>query len=315
MDNTWHLDALTDAEDLFDSMSSFKFIMSLVIAQKALGYTKSATVLLQDRAIDIVIKGYHEVHLLKATVQHVRKNINEYHSGWFAKAESLAAKVGATQSFPRTSGRQTLRENPPANNAEEYYRRTLSVPLYDHLRHELDIRFDKKRSHSIVKGFVIVPELLLKCVKENRKGAWKKEFKEFPSSYKTNLPPFCDIDTEMDIWEMYWSTKHVGVIPARIATTLMIANERKVTFPAIYRCLCILATVPVTTCECERCISALRRQRTYLRSTLGQDRLNGLSVMLIRDMEIGFEKVTTRFADMHPRRMTQANILDTDILK
>ena len=314
VDNTWHSDALTDAEGLFDSISSFKFIVSLVIAQKALGYTRSATVLLQDRAIDIV-KGYHEVDLLKATIQHVRKNINEYHSAWFAKAESLASKVGATPSFPRTSGRQTLRENPPANNAEEYYRRALSIPLYDHLLQELDIRFDRS-SHSIVKGFVIVPELLLKCVKENGKGAWKKDFKEFANSYKTDLPPFYDIDIEMDIWEMYWSTKHVGVIPARIATTLKTAYERKVTFPAIYRCLCILATIPVTTCECERCISALRRQKTYLRSTLGQDRLNGLAAMLIhRDMEIDFEKVITRFANMHPRRMTLANVLDTDVSK
>ena len=72
-----YVDALTDAEGLFDSISSFKFIMSLVIAQKALGYTRSATVLLQDRAIDIV-KGYHEVDLLKATIQHERKNIDEY---------------------------------------------------------------------------------------------------------------------------------------------------------------------------------------------------------------------------------------------
>ena len=32
VDNTWHSDALTDAEGRFDSISSFKFIVSLVIA-------------------------------------------------------------------------------------------------------------------------------------------------------------------------------------------------------------------------------------------------------------------------------------------
>jgi len=32
----------------------------------------------------------------------------------------------------------------------------------------------------------------------------------------------------------------------------------------------ILAVTPVTTCTCERSISALRRLKTYLRSTMGQ---------------------------------------------
>ena len=96
---------------------------------------------------------------------------------------------------------------------------------------------------------------------------------------------------------MYWSTKHLGVIPDRIAATLMTAYERKVTFPAIYRCLCILATISVTTCECERCIFALRQQKTYLCSTLGQDHLNGLAAMLIHcDNEIDFAEVITHFA-------------------
>ena len=71
VDNTWHSDALTDTEGFLDSISSFK---SLVIAQKALGYTRSATVLLQDRAIDIV-KGYHEVDLSKTIIQDVQRNI------------------------------------------------------------------------------------------------------------------------------------------------------------------------------------------------------------------------------------------------
>ena len=38
-------------------------------------------------------------------------------------------------------------------------------------------------------------------------------------------------------------------------------------------------------------------------------------MLIHRDMEIDFEKVITRFANMHPRRMTLANILDTDISK
>ena len=42
--------------------------------------------------------------------------------------------------------------------------------------------------------------------------------------------------------------------------------------PTIAMLLQLLATWPVTTCSCERSISALRRLKTYLRSTMQQER-------------------------------------------
>lgn len=41
----------------------------------------------------------------------------------------------------------------------------------------------------------------------------------------------------------------------------------------------IILTVPSSTCTCERCFSALRRLKTYLRSTLLAERLNHLSIL------------------------------------
>ncbi len=40
----------------------------------------------------------------------------------------------------------------------------------------------------------------------------------------------------------------------------------------------ILLVVPVSSCEAERSFSALRRLKTWLRATMGQDRLNSLLV-------------------------------------
>ena len=41
----------------------------------------------------------------------------------------------------------------------------------------------------------------------------------------------------------------------------------------------ILATTPATSCSAERSFSALRRMKTYLRSTMGQTRLNSLAIL------------------------------------
>lgn len=51
----------------------------------------------------------------------------------------------------------------------------------------------------------------------------------------------------------------------------------------------ILGTIPVTSCECERAVSSLRRLKTYLRSTMTENRLTGLAMMHIhyqRDIDL-----------------------------
>ena len=57
------------------------------------------------------------------------------------------------------------------------------------------------------------------------------------------------------------------------------------TFPAIYQLLKALATIRITTCQRERCISRLRIIKTYMISTMTEERLNGLALLSIhRDM-------------------------------
>ena len=53
------------------------------------------------------------------------------------------------------------------------------------------------------------------------------------------------------------------------------------TFSNIKVCLCILDTLPVTSRTCERSFSAMKRLKTYTRSTMVSERLNGIALMHI----------------------------------
>lgn len=56
-------------------------------------------------------------------------------------------------------------------------------------------------------------------------------------------------------------------------------------------------------CECERSFSALRRLKEYTRSTMTNDRLNGLALMYIhQDIVPDTENVIDRFA-LNNRRL------------
>jgi hypothetical protein len=51
--------------------------------------------------------------------------------------------------------------------------------------------------------------------------------------------------------------------------------------PIFYELSTILATTPATSCSAERAFSGLRRIKTYLRSTMRQDRLKSIAVINI----------------------------------
>ena len=113
------------------------------------------------------------------------------------------------------------------------------------------------------------------------------------------------------MWETYWREEYKGSIPSSIAETLKKTFPMRASFPNIYATPRLLATIPVTSCECERSISVLRRLKTYLGNTMGEGRLNALSLMSIhRDIPIHFHEVIARFVGKHPRRIELVNILD-----
>lgn len=66
-------------------------------------------------------------------------------------------------------------------------------------------------------------------------------------------------------------------------------------FPTIKVLLRIFATILVTTATAERTFSLLKRLKTYLRSTMGEERLNGLALANLANYRIEIEKVIELF--------------------
>ena len=51
--------------------------------------------------------------------------------------------------------------------------------------------------------------------------------------------------------------------------------------PTLRPVIQVALTIPVSSCSCERSFNALRRLHNWLRSTMKQDRLNDMAVMMI----------------------------------
>ena len=79
------------------------------------------------------------------------------------------------------------------------------------------------------------------------------------------------------------------------------------TFSETVSLLNILITTPMTTAEAERCFSTLKIITTFLRNSMGQERLNALAMLsmerdLVLNMRDFNEKVIDRFATLKERQ-------------
>ena len=122
--------------------------------------------------------------------------------------------------------------------------------------------------------------------------------------YEDDLPSPLSFDAELDLWVQHWNAE--SELASKIDTpgkTLPYAD--KDFHPNINVLLRIMATIPITSCECEKSISLLRLIKTSLRSTMGQDRLNGLAILHChQNTKLIPEEVVQEFALRNPRLMS-----------
>ncbi|XP_046391429.1 zinc finger MYM-type protein 1-like [Ischnura elegans] len=90
--------------------------------------------------------------------------------------------------------------------------------------------------------------------------------------------------------------------------SFLLENNLEECFSETVKLLKALITIPMTTAEAERCFSCLKRIKTFLRSTMDEDRLTALTMMSIekemaRNIVDFNEKVIDHFAAKKERRM------------
>jgi hypothetical protein len=296
-------DSSSDAQTYFCTIKHFEFLVSLVVTMNVFDHTLALTVQLQQRKMDIAESLKH-INLLKSTMAKLRAEVDEYHNLYYDQALKLAKKLKLREKIPRICETQIHRDNYAVSTARDLHRVKLTIPLLDHIIEELEHRFPSEMC-DFYNGFYIIPRNFLHCIQVN----WKSEFMKFMEAYKDDMPNYRTIHAELNLWETSWKKGFENVEYDNIADTLKNCNA--LAFPNIFAALKILAVVPVTTCECERSISALRRMKTWLRNRMTNERLTGLALMHINDdVTLDVEQVIDTFARQNPTRMQFLDILN-----
>lgn len=121
------------------------------------------------------------------------------------------------------------------------------------------------------------------------------DLREALDLYKSDLGPESVIAGEFERWKLKWTAVAMSDRPVTAAEAMEQCDT--LLFPQIRILLQLFLTLPLTSATAERSFSTMRRLKSYLRSTMGQSRLNGLAQMTInRDLPINPEAVINELA-------------------
>jgi hypothetical protein len=182
--------------------------------------------------------------------------------------------------------------NNPSSTASEYYKLNCAIPLVDHIISQLNCRFDKLIQSSS-KIFRLLPSKI--CHMTN--SELELLVNEIYDVYNVDLTTKADFKNEIQKWTHKWSTSSTDQ-PTNILDCLK--TVKKDFNPNLFNLFKNYIVLPITTCECERCFSCLRRLKTYLRSTMLETRLSTLALMYVhRNIVTLPEDVVNMFIKCH----------------
>lgn len=198
----------------------------------------------------------------------------------------LATAAQIEIQMPRLASRQANRTNVPASTPTEYYRRSIFIPFLDGLLSNFKTRFDGQQA--VAYGLsAVIPTLLEKY-----------DFSALEQTvelYSPFLPSdsISDIRGEYELWRRHWKATEEKPKCAIEALNCKAIEY----FPNMSSLLKILAVLPVSTATAERSFSSLKVLKTYLRSTICEDRLNGLALLYIhKEVELNVDQIIGKFA-------------------
>ena len=130
---------------------------------------------------------------------------------------------------------------------------------------------------------------------------------EAVSFYNDDLPNPTIIDEDFCRWTSKWL-----FAPKDDRTDTIVKSLRECSpaaLPNIYTLHELFATLPMSSCSCERSGSTLKHLNSYLRSSQTEERLSTLTLIHINYSDFNIDEICKRFLQKHPRRSEKASLL------
>ena len=273
----------SEAKSLLRSVVNFDFLFGMALLKLILPHTSHLSSTIQSVNID-VLKVRQNADLTISTLESCRtdesfkyvweltekksqhvKDIIEEHD---VDVDFIEAKLPRQRPSRRRLGTEEPScENTVFDSVQMYNKVNHFFPAIDKVTTELKSRFSENDNTILCSmgkllsldqpgddAFSVVSEFY--SLDEDQ---LKSDHKVFTHA-KKKLP---DTTSASVLFKQFYENKTLGLMPE------------------LSKVLKIFSVIPATSCSSERSFSSLRRLKTYLRNTMGQERLSNLAIMLI----------------------------------
>ncbi|EOA18961.1 hypothetical protein CARUB_v10007596mg [Capsella rubella] len=312
-ENSDNPETKSEAESLAMSeihgIGSFEFLFGMVIWYELLFVVNKVSKILQSEDMDIDIA----IVQLKGLVSFFRNYRETGFQAAKVEAERIATSMDIDHVFSvkakRICKRKRYHDEEAEKvgedvilSAEENFRLNYFIKIVDQGLVSLETRFDQLQGYEKTFGFLFDltklqlandDELMVSC---------------------TNLEVFLkhDMHSDLDGNDLFLELKlFKEVLSKEMKKAIEVLNflkNMKSCYPNTWTAYRIMMTIPVSVASAERNFSKLKLIKSYLRSTMAQERLNGLSIISIeRRMaeKLDFKDLMNEFAGRNARRIAR----------
>lgn len=314
-------------EGLLNKISSFEFLLQLLILKEFFEFSRYASEYLQREEMDLVTA----VDAVTSLIAKFSSFRNEEKFAEFVRtAESKAVEFHVEDSFrdPSNKRRRTLpnrladgqtlldasfshhvassTQNSTTVSSESKFRTDFYYCLLDLLLTELKRRFSVESCEVLVQFSAFNPARWSDDNREKvRNLARRYTIPEEATCREYSLfresGCFRSLMEEMETRKKQgWKNPYLPLILKKFGE-----SDHAGLYPNLYRIICIAATIPVTIASCERCHSKVKIINNYMRATMGEDRLESLVLVSSeRDVaeDIKLDSLVDIFA-LKPRKL------------
>lgn len=262
------------ANILLKSLCDSEFILTMFCLSDIFSITLPLSKYLQGCNIDLN-SASNKIKDLLEILEKKRANADEYFKSVILRhANEILQKLEVELKFPRLCSRQTKRDTFSdfrEISPTDYWNRVLFIPTLDHLIVDLKSRFNE--SDISIYGLNILVPNTLKQISDSESLIKHLQIILGNFSELLGSPSMMQLMGEVELYKKS-SLNTDNAVEA-------LKNCDRNYYPNVYNLLKLMCSLTVSVATAERSFSNLRILKSYLRSTMAADRLNGLALMSI----------------------------------
>ena len=313
---------VTEALALAREMKSFKFLVTLVVWYDVLMQINLSSKILQNQSMNLD----EAVTTLQKTKQFLHDFKESGLQTCITAAKELAVELEMTEeemAFPQQGTVRRRRKKTMFSyeapddaadlNPEDEYRIKFFNVLMDQAIMSFDERFSQMTEFRQIFGFLFEIHTLSGIHSDHAKAAeLKKHCLVLQQVLSKKGDGSADDESDIDGQSLFDELKTLAnILPQNIVSPIDVlryvhSNMLQEVLPNLSVTLRILLTVPVTVASGERSFSRLKLIKTYLRSSMTEERLCGLSVLSIENdiaQSLDFSDLLSQFASIKARKI------------